>query len=269
MNFTLPKFNNKKELFKYLVEKEEYILEEKFAALKEADGCGVDPIIATNEVGVAKSESGNEEDLMEKEVLDATLIINTTNIMDSHKDVHIPGLWDKTLKENKRIRHLQEHRRGFKDIIADKGDLKAYTKTFTWKELGYNAEGKTQALVFDSKIKKSRNAYMHEQYAKGHVDNHSVGMRYVKIKTCINDEDYPEYKENWDKYIDEVVNQADAEKSGYFWAVLEAKCVEGSAVVDGSNFVTPTQSIKNIETTSEEVKSTSAKEKAILNWLQK
>ena len=262
MKFELPTFKTKKELFDHIVKNEEYILDEKMAEFKEADGVGF-MTIADKNIDATKS---TPQSLLEKDVLDAVLIINTTNIMDSHKDVHIPGLWDKSLSENKRIKHLQEHVRKFDHVIADKDDLKAYVKNYTWKELGYDAEGTTQALVFESKIRKTRNPFMHEQYAKGNVDNHSVGMRYVKIVTCINDEDYPEKKENWDKYYPQVVNQAEAEKYGYFWAVLEAKCAEGSAVVDGSNFVTPTQAIKNISVETEEVKSDPYVE-AVKSWL--
>jgi hypothetical protein len=44
----------------------------------------------------------------------------------------------------------------------------------------------------------------------------------------------------WDKYIDEIVNKEAAEEQSYFWAVSQTKAIEGSAVVKGSNFYTPT-----------------------------
>ena len=262
---TLPKFNNKKELFTYLVENKDDLIYQKKEQFKKADGVGLTPVLPHGDVNATKSTP--QSSLLEKDVLDAIVIINTTNIMDSHKDVHIDGLWDKSLLENKRIKHLQEHKMSFDAIIADKDDLKAYVKTYSWKELGFDANGKTQALVFESKIKKERNPFMHEQYAKGNVDNHSVGMRYVKLVLCINDEDYGAEKEAWDKYFPMVVNSEEAEKSGYFWAVTEAKCIEGSAVVNGSNFVTPTHSIKNIEFETEKSEDEKYME-AVKNWLQ-
>lgn len=252
----LPKFETKKELFKYLVDNEEYIFDEKKSTMKKADSVSFTmPVI--KEFGSSKNI-----DLLNKDVLDVVAIINTTNIMDSHKDVHIPGLWDKSLKENKRIKHLQEHIRKFDHIISDKEDLKAYTKNFTWKELGYDADGITQALVFNSKVRKERNSFMHEQYAKGNVDNHSVGMQYVKLVTCINDEEYGAQKEAWDKYYPMIINKSEADRYNFFWAVTEAKALEGSAVVDGSNFVTPTQSVKNIKQEDKYIK-------AVKNWLLK
>lgn len=265
--FKLPEFKTEKELLDHIVQNEEFILQEKMEQLKKADG--VDFILPTSKT--FNNKEAAPMSLLDKDVLDVVAVINTTNILDSHKDVHIPGLWDKSLKENKRIKHLQEHVRKFTHVISDKDDLKAYVKTYKWRELGYDADGETQALVFESKVRKSRNEYMHEQYAKGNVDNHSVGMRYVKLVTCINDDDYPVQKENWDKYAPEVINQAELEKTRVFWAVLEAKCMEGSAVVDGSNFVTPTTSVKDVEVVVDEDELTESqlKAKAIKTWLSR
>ena len=43
-----------------------------------------------------------------------------------------------------------------------------------------------------------------------------------------------------------------ADERGYFWYVLEAKCVEGSAVPIGSNTATPTLSISDKGTPSKD-----------------
>jgi hypothetical protein len=134
----------------------------------------------------------------------------------------------------------------FDKIIADGNELKVYTKTFTWSELGYAYEGETEALVFESTILRKRNEYMLEQYMNGWVKNHSVGMYYVKMDFAINDEEYPNEYEAWKKYYPQIANKETADKKGYFFYVLEAKCVEGSAVPIGSNTATPTLSIGKI-----------------------
>ena len=54
-----------------------------------------------------------------------------------------------------------------------------------WSELGFNYPGNTQVLIFNAKILKDRNEYMAEQYAKGRVKNHSVGMRYVSLELAM------------------------------------------------------------------------------------
>lgn len=250
---TIPTFETKQELYKFLVENKEALIAQKCSTIKEADGFGASPVILDElgENGFAnKSETGDAPSSIK-----SRLVINTTNIMDSHKDVHIPGLWTKSIKENKRILHVQEHKsHEFNKIIASGDDLKVFTKTYTWRELGYDADGETEALIFDSTIKLDRNPYMFDQYMKGYVTNHSVGMSYVKLGMAINSDDYPAEKALWDKYFPEIVNFKDAEKQGYFWAVTEAKVHEGSSVPLGSNPITPTLSISPKEQSIENAK---------------
>lgn len=237
MLFDKSKYATKKELFKFLVDNKEQLITQKKSITKEADGISVNSLPGASFVGKAIET--------DKKEISVKAVINTTNVMDSHDDVHIQGLWDKSLRENKRIMHVQEHKSSeFDKIIASGPDLKAYTQTYTFKELGFDLEGSTDALVFDSNVKESRNKYMFDAYKNGYVNNHSVGMRYVKMAMCINDEDYPTEKEAWDKYISQVANKDEAEANGYFWAVTEAKVMEGSAVPMGSNSITPTLEVK-------------------------
>jgi len=62
---------------------------------------------------------------------------------------------------------------------------------------------------------------------------------------CINSDEkyYKEEKEFWDKYYPMMANKERADEKGYFFAVLEAELIEISAVVKGSNVVTPTVSV--------------------------
>ena len=241
MKLEIPHFETKKELFDFLVQNKSVLESQKKSSLKMADVFGYD-LAGLPVHGVDKADSQNDN----PNEITVKAIINTTNILDSHGDVHIKGLWNKSLRENKRILHVQEHKSNeFDKIISSGEDLKATTKTYTWKQLGLDGEGTTQALVFDSVVKESRNKYMFDQYSKGYVDNHSVGMRYVKMEMAINSDDYPEEKTVWDKYIDQVINKADAVAQTYFWVVTEAKVIEGSAVPMGSNPITPTMNIKN------------------------
>lgn len=261
--FELPEFKDKGELNKFLVENENLIIAQKKATIKEADGFNYNTIILDKVIGKSASKEDQSEELLSKPVLEIKAAINSSNYMDTHKDLHVPSLWDKSIKENKNPLHLQEHSRAFKSIISSGEDLRVYVETVSWKSLGYNLEGKTQVLMYESKVRKQRNSYMHEQYAKQYVTNHSVGMQYVKMVTCINDEDYPVQKENWDKYIEMMVNKADAEENGFFWAVTEAKQIEGSAVALGSNPLTPTIEVKSQPTEAQ------LKAQAIKGWLLK
>lgn len=239
-------FATKKELFKFLADNKDKLIAQKKAVKKEVD-CGVivNPTIVFDVKLSAKKAAGEPVDASTLNSLKVVCIINTTNFLDSHQDLHLPGLWNKSLQDNRMIMHLQEHEMEFDKIIADGDQLKAYTKRFKWSELGYDFKGETEALVFESEILKSRNPFMLNQYANMWVKNHSVGMYYVKMDMAINDEDMPNYYEAWQKYYPQIVNPEMADERGYFWYVLEAKCVEGSAVPLGSNSATPTLEPKN------------------------
>jgi hypothetical protein len=241
-------FATKKELFKFLAENKDKLIAQRKAVIKKED-CGVllVPTIVIDHKKTNKAEAGIIDPVNLKS-LKVVCIINTTNFLDSHMDVHLPGLWNKSLQDNKNIMHVQEHDMEFDKIIADGVDLKAYTKPFKWSELGYSYSGETEALVFESNILRKRNEFMMNQYANGWVKNHSVGMYYVKTDMAINDEEMPNYFEAWKKYYPQIVNPELADERGYFWYVLEAKCAEGSAVPIGSNTATPTLTVgKNIK----------------------
>lgn len=228
----IPKFKTDKELFTFIKENEEDIIYNKKQAVKFSDGLAVDVVSVNKDMQVSKAtEQGTE--------IKVRAIINTTNVIDSHDDMHVKGIWDKSLNENKNIKYLQEHKMAFDKIIADKDDLQVSAETMTWKSLGYDFDGNTQALVFDATVKEDRNPFMFKQFKNGNVDNNSVGMRYVQIKMAFNteDEDWEKEKEVWDKYNDLAVNKDENRK--YFFVVTEAKAIEGSAVPMGSNSFTP------------------------------
>ena len=236
--FDENKFATRKDLIEFLVKNKESIIAQKKAEMKKADCVSFAPVIIHDKNSAAKAnEPINVSDL---NLLKVEVIINTSNLLDGHGDVHIPGLWKKSLKENKMIMHLQEHAMRFDKIISDGKNLKAFTRDFTWTELGVNFEGNTQALTFESTIERKRNEFMLQQYGNGYVKNHSVGMRYVQLVFCVNDDNWGAEFEAWEKYFPMVANQDAAEEKGFFWAVKEAKVVEGSAVPLGSNWITPT-----------------------------
>ena len=234
--FDIDKFRDKHELFAYLIENKSNILSKKKAKMKTSDGMPIS--IITSKDTITTKAIGDDG------VIKATLVINTTNLLDSHKDVHIPKLWTKSIQEQRYINLNREHKDGFDNIIADGKDLKAYVRDLTWGELGFNYKGITQALLYDAKIRKERNSFMFEQYKNGHVRNHSVEMYYVKILMAVNDPQYKDEFAIYEKYFDMIANKED-ETEGYFFPVLEAKQVGGAAVIRGSNFATPVYDIKD------------------------
>lgn len=235
----IKEFDNVKDRIDWIISNKSTLIAQKKAELKQADSFSfATPLYDTKEDSFKANDT--IKDYKSLESIKVQAIINTTKVIDSHQDMHVDGIWSKSLKENKAIMHLQEHRMAFDSIISDGKDLKAYAKMFNWSELGINKSGQTQALVFESTVKADRNPKMFEQYAKGYVKNHSVGMQYVKMLLAVNDEEYSEEFNNWNKYLPMAINPEAAKDEGFFWVVLEAKAIEGSAVPIGSNRITPT-----------------------------
>lgn len=242
--FPNKQFSTREDMFKALRDEKETLIAQKKMMTKEADSVFYIHIPKNLKGETVKADM---VDFSSINTLKMDLVINTTNVMDSHSDVHLKGIWKKSVKEKKDLYLLQEHRMKFDHIITD--NVKASTQIMSWKDVGASFSGDTEALVFSVEANKDRNPFMFEQYAKGFVKNHSVGMRYVKMELALNSEskyDIDE-KENWDKYIDEIANKEEAEDQGYFWAVTEAKIIEGSAVPVGSNKFTPTLNIESKE----------------------
>lgn len=241
LEFPNKEFATKQDLFKALVENKKELISIKKSATKNADAVSFGYLDTNVKIDTNKSIDENIADLSQ---LNVKVVINTTNFLDSHGDVHVSGIWNKSVKDNAYFLHLQEHERDFDKVITD--TAKGYVKTMSWAKLGLSYSGNTEALIFESTIDKKRNEFMLNQYANGWVKNHSVGMRYVQLELAINSEaDYDkEYKALWDEIYPSIANKETADERGYFWVVKEAKIVEGSAVVMGSNSATPTLETK-------------------------
>jgi hypothetical protein len=237
-------FADKNEMFTAIKENKQALIAAKKMQTKFTDAIYFSPQV------IVRGETIKAINPDEVDNIKVKVVINTTNLIDSHSDVHIDGIWNKSVKEKKNLYLIQEHQMKFTNIISD--DVKASVEKTTFDALKVGLKGSTEALVFETTIQKNRNAFMFDQYAKGFVKNHSVGMRYVSMELALNSdvEHDKEEKAVWDKYIDRVANREEAEEKGYFWAVTEAKIIEGSAVPIGSNWATPTISTEAVSDTS-------------------
>lgn len=235
---TVPEFADKSALVDWLIENKSAMIAQKKATIKHADAYSIPSVLVTEKGEAIKSDAIPATATRIK----VRSIINTTRLLDSHGDVHIDQLWNKSLKETKDNYLVNQHNFTFEGIISD--NVHAFVKQIPWTDLGLQYQGSTQALVYDSVIDKTDSPDMFDRYRRGKVKQHSVGMRYVKIDLAVNDDRYDKEFAVWNKYIDQVSNKVDAEALGYFWAVTEAKNIEGSAVVKGANFATPTFSVE-------------------------
>ena len=234
-----PKFENKQEEIKWLIQNKSDLVEMKKAAIKFTDVA-----VNTLEEVANKALNTNHKDDVTSGVIKRSIVANTYNWMDSHDDVHVGNTFSKSISERaNKVFHLHDHKH---EVTAKVGKFEALKETeIPWVDLGVAKQGSTVVLIGESNIKESLNKDVFKQYLDNEIDQHSVGMRYIKIDLAVNDDDYPEEKSVWDAYYDKLGNPQRADEKGYFWAVKEAGLIEISAVLMGSNELTPT--VQNIE----------------------
>ena len=234
-----PKFSTNKERIEWLIANKGELIEMKRASLKFTDLVTT----PTNDNAIKALNTSYKDDPTTG-VIKRDIIANTYNWLDSHGDVHVGNTFGKSINERaNKVFHLHDHKH---EVTAKVGKFESIQEvSVSWSDLGVNKQGATTVLLAKSDIKEGYNKDVFKQYLEGEIDQHSVGMRYIKLGLAVNDEDYKEEYEEWNKYIDEIGNKEEVEELGYFWAVKEAVLIEISAVLIGSNELTPT--IENIE----------------------
>lgn len=236
-------FATQKDFLAHIVKNKAQLMNLKKAEAKSADVAEF--TMTDHPQAVSKMITSTKEDDLENGSIFRTVIGNTYGWMDSHGDVHIPGIFTKSIQENKNIAHLRDHE--FK-LSAKVGDpKKIYEDLISWKALGINKKGNATCLLMDTNILKEYDEKIFVQYVKKKINQHSVRMVYVKLYLCVNDEEYKDEFANWNNYIDYVANEDEALDKGYFWAITEAKLIEISCVIAGSNILTGT--IEPVKTT--------------------
>jgi hypothetical protein len=175
------------------------------------------------------------------------VIANTYYWLDSHGDVHVKGCFTKSIKENAtKIFHFDNHEHSFNSKVGKVKSVKEVN--VNWTDLGVNKDGKTICVIGETELIEDYNCQVYDAYKNNEVNQHSVGMQYVIIELAVNDNKYKDEFATWLKYRPLIANGEIADKKGFFWAVKEAKLIEISAVISGSNELTPTlQPVKSIE----------------------
>lgn len=227
-------FETKEQMFKALCASKNNIIKLKKAAILKSSEKG--QISSTT----IKLETIKGLDVKENYVYP---VINTTKYIDSHLDVHMDGIWSKSINENKgNLLYVNDHSLKVSDVIAWSEDVNAFVKNISWKSLGKDFEGETQALIYEIPINKIVNQQAKEVIESKRAVQNSVRMQYVKIELAVDStaKEYQTEKKAWDNNITKVANKEVAEEVGYMWLVKEAKIEkEGSMVLFGSNDATP------------------------------
>ena len=241
MKITGKTFATKKEEIDYLVKHNKEIIEFKKAVVKHTTPTTTDKESCSTVKALSTSKEHDTDNVIKR-----TVIGNTYNWLDSHGDVHLEGTFGKSISERQnKIWHLHDHEQ---KITAKVGiPSRIYEEKVEWSDLGIKKAGTTTALMMDSDIRKDYNNLIFQEYKDGNIDQHSVGMYYVKIDFAVNDKEHKAEFKTWNDNIENIGNREKAEELGYFYAVKEAKLVEISAVLQGSNELTPTIEAKDIE----------------------
>ena len=170
------------------------------------------------------------------------IAVNSTKILDSHRDLHIDGLWKRTVKNQQGHNYLVDtHVMSMMTTIVRKEKIKMFTVVVPFSFLNKDYEGDTEILVYKFLKSDVINKMAQEWLESGDDIEASVRMQYVKIELAMNSNDKNDVKEleTYLKYTPEIANKDDFENINYFWAVLEAKNIgESSLVLRGSNHVT-------------------------------
>lgn len=246
-------FPTQRELFNYLVENKKDIIDQKKGVTKRAEG-GLSATFLTSLSGVTdvqKSAFVNKakplyENDKEKGILKRTVLANTYWWMDSHSDVHLgrgeegdQAIFTESIKDRaSKVFPIDQHNWSLDGRMGK--TLALYEAPISWRALGVGKTGMTEGLFADAEIQRSKNERRYEDYLNDEIDQHSVGMRYLDIQLAVNDEDeYPKEYAVFQKFINKIGNRQAVEKQGYFFAVGKAHLGEYSAVIAGSNELTP------------------------------
>lgn len=236
MKIAVPQFKTNKELYGYLIARKQEMIDLKKSELKKADSVSFDvceiKALATKAATQQKADSDTE--------IERTIVGNTYYWLDSHEDVHITNCFATSIQQRgaARISHLHDHLHQLDAKVGKFSDV--YEQPVAWRDLGVDIDGETVSLMADSTIKSALNSKIFAMYKANEVDQHSVGMMYVSIDLAINDPERIKEYALWQSIYPMLGNKQKALDKGYFWVVKECKLIEISAVLNGSNEVTPT-----------------------------
>lgn len=239
-------FPTQRELFAYLVANKQEIFDQKKSVMKRAEGSLSTMLPEKIDESVSKAKPLYENN-KEAGILKRTIVANTYWWMDSHSDVHLgrgpegdTAIFTETIKNRaNKIFPTDQHNWSLDGKMGK--TLNLYEAPISWRALGVGRTGMTEALFADAQIEKSKNEARYNDYLNDEIDQHSVGMRYQDIQLAVNDEEeFPKEFQIYNKYIGRIGNRGEVEKQGFFFAVGKAYLAEYSAVIAGSNELTPT-----------------------------
>ena len=217
---------SKKERFEYLRQNEKALKAEKMAAIKHTTGYS-----SYSEAKMTAEKSASEDDA---DNMTIDIAANTCMYIDDQYDALAVGAATKSINENLSrgmIYFLKNHGRRTDDIVGDVLDA-------SYQKVNIN-DKQVDVLVVKGCARRRRDEKTYELYKDRMIKQHSIGIQYVKLALAINDPTDPEHYKTWQATYDSIVNKDVADELGFYWHVTEFKFYEVSAVLWGSNDMTP------------------------------
>ncbi len=248
-------YNNKEELFKALKENKKKIIDIK----KKTIYTGYNPnepenskqVVSNSQTKLINSLSSDTV----KELFNDTdnyfyLAVNTTRILDSHNDLHMDTIWNKSAKEQSGKNYLVDtHSLTVKNTIVYPDDIEIFTAKIPFKAINKNYEGDTVALIYKFAKDSVRCDKIKQDLQNGKPLQASVKMQYVTMELAMNSdrEEDKEEKKAFDETVNSIANLKDFNSLPLYYVIVkEAKNIHESSLVPfGSNGATG--QIKNIE----------------------
>lgn len=239
----LNDFSGKPEFFDYLQENKKSIIDFKMSKPRydAKDSLNVSPMSKSfKPISTPIISLTDDVDRLQIKV-----VANTSMFIDNHLDMLAKnGAKDSILSRMGIIPQLHDH---IHQLGAQIGQVtKIAYEYISLRDLGWNADGKANCLVFYFDAVRSLNESVFKQYANGQIKQHSIGLMYEKLVMCVNSDKewWKEEKSNFDHYYKLAINTERADKNGVFWYVEKWGLLENSAVLFGSNELTPTLEVK-------------------------
>lgn len=234
-------FETKEELFIALKENLELILDAKKSVIQKSCEKGLSVTCkSVNYIDLLKFEDQTKGIKVDDNFY--YIAVSTSKILDSHDDLHIDGMWKKSILESQGKNYLvADHCLELDKVIVRKSYVEIFTAKIPFSLLGKPYEGNTEALIYKVPKDKIINKVAKEWLESGDEIEASVRMQYVTILFAL-DSNKPEdekAKKVYDEYINQIANKEDFDYIHCFFVIKEAKNVrESSLVVFGSNHVT-------------------------------
>lgn len=254
-------YSSKAELFKALRENKDEIIGLKKANIMKSCEKGIS--LTAKPLDYSKISTQTKDIIIDDNY--HYIAVNSTRILDTHTDLHLDNIWNKSVKDLQGKNYLVDsHVLSMVTTIVKREYIKMFTAIVPFSMIGKSYTGDTEVLVYQFQKDKVINQVAKDWLESGDSIEASVKMRYTDIVLAMNseaEEDKEELK-NYELYYPIIANKEDFENEiNYFWGIKQAMNVhESSLVLFGSNHVTGQVSMKNKEQSDDTQKNEAVKQ---------